>query len=56
MEEPVEISCPWCGESMTTFVDVSASDQEYIEDCQVCCRPMVLTVQTDPISVIVDRS
>ena len=56
MEEPVEIDCPWCGEPMTTFVDVSASDQEYIEDCQVCCRPIILTVKTDPVSVVVDRS
>lgn len=56
MEEPVEIDCPWCGECVTTFVDMSASSQSYVEDCQVCCRPMLLRVETDPVSVTVDRS
>ena len=44
MEEPVSIECPYCGESFTTFVDVSPGDQSYIEDCQVCCRPMSVAV------------
>ena len=34
------VSCPFCGESMTILVDTSAGAQSYIEDCQVCCRPM----------------
>lgn len=34
------VSCPFCGESMTILVDTSAGGQSYIEDCQVCCRPM----------------
>jgi hypothetical protein len=40
MEEPVEVSCPWCGEFFTTFFDLSMGDSDYIEDCQVCCRPI----------------
>lgn len=28
-------------------VDHSLGDQEYVEDCQVCCRPMVLRVVID---------
>lgn len=39
-----EISCPFCGESMTILVDASAGSQDYIEDCQVCCRPMQVNV------------
>ncbi|MBC7660675.1 MAG: CPXCG motif-containing cysteine-rich protein [Chitinophagaceae bacterium] len=42
MEEPITVSCPWCGESFITFFDLSAGDQNYIEDCQVCCRPITL--------------
>jgi hypothetical protein len=42
VEEPVEVQCPWCGEVFTTFVDASAGDQSYVEDCQVCCRPIQL--------------
>ena len=26
------------------FIDRSVRRQEYIEDCQVCCRPITLTV------------
>lgn len=38
------IDCPACGESQWIDVDTSAGDQTYVEDCQVCCRPMVVTI------------
>ena len=38
------ISCPYCGESITILVDGSIEEQQYIEDCQVCCRPIDLRV------------
>jgi len=38
------ISCPYCGESITVFVDVSQGDQHTIEDCWVCCRPIEMLV------------
>ena len=38
------IGCPYCGESITILVDGSVGDQQYIEDCQVCCRPMDIQV------------
>ena len=34
------IQCPYCGETITVLVDCSISQQNYIEDCQVCCRPI----------------
>ena len=34
------ISCPYCGETIEIVIDVSAGSQSYVEDCQVCCRPM----------------
>jgi hypothetical protein len=37
--------CPYCGESVEAVLDLSGGDQEYIEDCPVCCRPIVMTVQ-----------
>ena len=43
LQEPV-ISCPYCGESITILVDASVAEQQYIEDCQVCCRPIDLRV------------
>jgi hypothetical protein len=40
--------CAGCGEWIETLVDESqGSKQEYVEDCQVCCQPNVLTVRWD---------
>lgn len=42
--ETASISCPYCGEYIELLIDSSVCPQQYIEDCSVCCRPMVLTV------------
>lgn len=47
MLEEVLLSCPYCGESFDTTVDCSAGDQEYVEDCPVCCNPIVLSIRVD---------
>lgn len=39
------IHCPYCGEPITILVDLSEPEQEYIEDCQVCCRPIVFKIK-----------
>jgi len=44
MLDEVTIECPYCGESFTTVVDYSAGAQQYIEDCFVCCRPIIFHV------------
>lgn len=41
------IQCPYCGESIDLFVDDSVEEQQYIEDCQVCCRPIHVSVSSD---------
>ena len=53
------ISCPYCGESITILIEPSegaavgeahidyAEPYEYIEDCQVCCRPIRIHVRID---------
>ena len=41
------ISCPYCGELLHILVDTSDSGSEYIEDCQVCCRPIVMSIAAD---------
>jgi len=37
------ISCPYCAESMSIVIDLSAGGQTYIEDCQICCQPMQIS-------------
>ena len=44
LERIVEIYCPYCGEPVELLVDCSAGPQDYVEDCQVCCRPMEVRV------------
>lgn len=39
-----DIGCPYCGEVITVLVDPTDLDDEYIEDCQVCCRPIVFSI------------
>ena len=41
------MACPYCGETFETSVDASGGGQEYIEDCQVCCRPIVFQIEVD---------
>lgn len=42
-----DISCPYCGEAITVLIDGSVPHQEYIEDCQVCCRPIEFDVKVN---------
>lgn len=44
----IETTCPFCWEAVVLAVDTSAGDQEYIEDCAVCCRPMNIRVEVGP--------
>jgi hypothetical protein len=38
------VNCPYCGERIGVLLDPSVPHQNYIEDCQVCCRPIVFDV------------
>ena len=43
-----EVYCPWCGAPSVIALDPgSGEEQEYVEDCQVCCRPCVIRVRFD---------
>src|ERR1700722_8232478 len=46
-EQFVAACCPYCGERFEARIEVSAGAQEYIEDCQVCCRPMALSIEVE---------
>ena len=41
------VVCPYCGEAFETEVDLSAGDHDYVEDCRICCRPIVFRIETD---------
>ena len=39
--------CPYCWQNISMLLDESTSEQEYIEDCEVCCRPIRLSFTFD---------
>jgi hypothetical protein len=44
----VEVFCPSCGEPLAVWIDVAGGTaQHYVEDCQVCCRPMEVIARLD---------
>lgn len=48
MQETAAYSCPTCWESIEIAIDPSAGpEQQYVEDCPVCCRPNLLRVSID---------
>ena len=50
--ETAFIQCPYCGERIEVVVDCSVEEQEYIEDCSVCCRPITISVVTSQGEVV----
>jgi len=49
-----KVQCPYCWEEFNLLVDASVDLQEYVEDCEVCCRPIDFVVEVgarDRISV-----
>lgn len=42
-----DVPCPYCAEIITMFVDPSVPEQTYTEDCQVCCRPIIVHYYID---------
>jgi len=40
------VACPYCGETATLALDPgSGEEQEYVEDCPVCCQPWQVIVR-----------
>ena len=48
MSQATGFQCAGCGEWNEIVVDESAGNrQDYVEDCQVCCKPNLLSVAWD---------
>lgn len=46
VEGSVEAACPYCGEVVEVLVDPGGGEQQqYVEDCEVCCRPWRVTLR-----------
>lgn len=47
-EQMVEVQCPYCAQSFEVLVDCSIEHQEYVEECEVCNRPVELVIEVSP--------
>jgi len=55
MNDEAEYTCPTCGEQIVIPIDPSeGADQDYVEDCPVCCRPNRIRLRIDCESFVVD--
>ena len=36
--------CPYCWQQISMLLDQSISNQNYIEDCEICCNPIRIKV------------
>lgn len=43
----VGVQCPYCWERFILLVDASVESQEYVEDCEICCRPIDFSIEVD---------
>ncbi|WP_339726889.1 CPXCG motif-containing cysteine-rich protein [uncultured Gimesia sp.] len=49
MQDEASYLCDACGEEIVIPVDLTeGTEQEYVEDCPVCCHPSVIHVHVDP--------
>jgi transcription elongation factor Elf1 len=46
-------TCPYCWESITMLLDLTAADQAYVEDCEVCCHPINLRFRAEYGAIVV---
>jgi hypothetical protein len=48
LAEATMVYCPYCGEFVELLFDASGGEnQEYVEDCEVCCQPWSVRVSID---------
>ena len=45
--ERLEISCPYCGEPTAVDPDPLVGRQEFWQDCEVCCQPILVQLECD---------
>jgi len=50
--QTTQVQCPYCWETFETVVDCSVIEHEYVEDCYVCCQPIVFQVVTDGDGIV----
>lgn len=45
-------TCPYCWQNISMILDLSVTEQNYIEDCEVCCRPVRVTYTASDFELV----
>ncbi len=49
-----DVTCPYCWQPITVLVDCSVSAQDYVEDCHICCRPILLRIHLEEDVAVIE--
>jgi hypothetical protein len=52
MERSEKISCPFCGQSFEISIDTSVPEQQFVTDCEICCRPFQVIAECEPGEIL----
>jgi len=44
--------CPYCWEQISMLIDTSQTQQMYIEDCEICCNPIQISVSVENQEIV----
>lgn len=44
--------CPYCWEQISMLIDVSQPNQSYIEDCEICCNPIEVSITVENQEIV----
>lgn len=44
MDDTFPVTCPYCGEEVEIYVEPDVRGT-FVQDCEVCCNPWLLTVE-----------
>ena len=46
MDDEFEVTCPYCGEQVTIYLEPDVRGS-FVQDCEVCCNPWLVRVEFD---------
>ena len=52
MQESENIQCPFCGQTFALAVDTTQPSQCFVVDCEICCRPMEISLRCEDGEVL----
>jgi len=44
--------CPYCWQQISMLLDFTAGGQTYVEDCEICCRPITVSYEAEDGSLV----